>query len=59
MGVAVGAAGGGAEGCSSAVSFLPHPTSNAAASKIERLPIASDLLVFIFSASPLKCEKLS
>src|ERR1700730_5837801 len=48
IGVAVGAAAGlGAAGCSSAVSFLPHPASRTTPSKTDRLQNASDLLVFI------------
>src|SRR6266404_641363 len=44
---AVAAAGLGAAGCSSAVSFLPHPTSRATASKTAGLQIASNFFVFI------------
>src|SRR5258708_39591193 len=58
IGVAAGAAAGpGAAGCSSAVSFLPHPANNTVPSKTDRLPICSDLVVFIlFPASPLKYQ---
>src|ERR1700756_4710308 len=46
MGVAAGAAAGlGAAGCSSAVSFLPHPASRTTASETDRLQIASDFLI--------------
>src|SRR6266481_818264 len=56
IGVAAGAAAGaGAAGCSSAVSFLPHPASKATPSKTDRLPIASDLFVFILFL-PLPCK---
>src|SRR5258706_6379827 len=52
IGVAAGAAAGpGAAGCSSAVSFLPHPANNTVPSKADTLQIASDFLVFIFPAS--------
>src|ERR1700730_10485385 len=45
IGVAAGpAAGLGAAGCSSAVSFLPHPTNRRSPSK---LAIATDVLVFM------------
>src|SRR6266478_3143562 len=55
IGVAAGAAG-----CSSAVSFLPHPANRTTPSKTDRLPIASDLLVFIlFPASPLKYQEFA
>src|SRR6266849_8963167 len=48
IGVAAGAAAGvGAAGCSSAVSFLPHPATRATPRKIDRLPIAS-FFIFIF-----------
>src|SRR5216683_6602025 len=46
IGVAAGAAAGAA-GCSSAVSFLPHPARRTTPSQTDRLPIASDFLVFI------------
>src|ERR1700719_63843 len=48
IGVAAGAAGLGAAGCSSAVSFLPHPASRITPSKTDKLQIAGDFLVFIF-----------
>src|ERR1700730_7548674 len=48
IGVAAGAAAGlGAVGCSSAVSFLPHPASKTTPSKADRLQIANDFFVFI------------
>src|SRR5260370_24331769 len=48
MGVAAGAAAElGAAGCSSAVSFLPHPASRTTAVQTDRLQTASDLFVFI------------
>jgi hypothetical protein len=58
MGADAGAAAGlGAAGCSSAVSFLPHPASKTNPSKIEKLPMASDFVLFIFvPASPLKSQ---
>src|SRR5712692_1770542 len=46
IGVAAGDAAGAA-GCSSAVSFLPHPASRTAPSKTDRLQIASDFFLFI------------
>src|SRR6267378_192606 len=56
IGEAAGA-GVGAAGCSSAVSFLPHPASRATPSKTDRLQIVSGLFVFIlFPASPLKYQ---
>src|SRR5713101_10190608 len=49
--VAAGAAAGlGAAGCSSVVSFLPHPVSRASASKAERPQTA--IRVFFFMLSP-------
>src|SRR6266446_10053502 len=61
IGVAAGAAAGvGAAGCSSAVSFLPHPANRTTPSKTDRLPVASDLFVFIlFPASPLKYQEFA
>src|SRR5579859_5983726 len=47
IGVTAGAAGPGADGCSSAVSFLPHPASRATPAKIARLRIVSNFFVFI------------
>src|SRR5258708_12462382 len=41
------AAGAGAAGCSSAVSFLPHPTSRRSPSEADRLQNAVDDLFFI------------
>ena len=56
--VAAGAAAGlGAAGCSSAVSFLPHPANRTTPSETDRLMIASDFWVFIFPASPLKSDQ--
>src|SRR5260370_4899321 len=53
MGVAAGAAAGlGAAGCSSAVSFLPHPASRTTAIETDRLQTASDFFVFICSCLP-------
>src|ERR1700730_6110445 len=40
-------AAAGAAGCSSAVSFLPHPASNTTPNKTDTLHVASDLFVFI------------
>src|SRR5216684_5903329 len=52
IGVAAGAAAGaGAAGCSSAVSFLPHPASRATPRKIDRLPIASFFIFILFYLS--------
>src|SRR6266851_1327960 len=48
IGVAAGAAAGAeAAGCSSVVSFLPHPASRTSASEADRLQIASDFFLFI------------
>src|SRR3984893_604786 len=48
IGVAAGAAAGlGAAGCSSAVSFLLHPASRTIPSKTDKVHIANDFLVFI------------
>src|SRR5260221_4523986 len=48
-GAAVGPAGAlGAAGCSSAVSFLPHPASRTTPSNSDRVPVARDGLGFIF-----------
>src|SRR5580704_2389890 len=55
IGVAAGApAGLGAAGCSSAVSFLPHPVNRTTPSETDRLMIASDFLVFICSRLSLE-----
>src|SRR6202011_1049015 len=49
IGVAAGAAEGlGADDCSSAGSFLPHPVSRVTPSKTTRLPTAREFLLFIF-----------
>src|SRR6266478_315784 len=50
------AAGAGAAGCSSAVSFLPHPATRATPKRIEMLPIAT-FFIFICSTSLLKYQK--
>src|SRR6266851_5504468 len=53
IGAAAGAAAGaGAAGCSSAVSFLPHPATRATPKRIEMLPIAT-FFIFICSTSLL------
>src|SRR5260370_8280453 len=53
IGVAAGAAAGaGAAGCSSAVSFLPHPANRTAPSKHDRLPVACALFVCLFFPPP-------
>src|SRR6266851_6175215 len=58
IGVAAGAAAGaGAAGCSSAVSFLPHPACRATPRKIDRLPIAS-FFVFILFYLSLEISKI-
>src|SRR6266403_4361647 len=61
IGVAAGAAAGaGAAGCSSAVSFLPHPASRRSPSEADRLQNAVDDLFFILYlhlSSNLKTHK--
>src|ERR1700730_3144455 len=64
IGVAAGAAEGlGAAGCSSEVSFLPHPASRATPSKTARLHIDREFLLFILfppsHLQPVKCNKNS
>src|SRR5947209_7235213 len=59
IGAAVGPAGGGADGCCSALSFLPHPARRTIPSKTDRLQIAKVCFFFIlFPASPLKHHKM-
>src|SRR6266481_3037126 len=53
IGAAAGAAAGvGAAGCSSAVSFLPHPASRATPKRIDMLPIATFFIFILFYLSP-------